>query len=220
MNVKKVARLIDVSPDTVRRWCDSEYYGAYLSPGATPGANMEREYNEHDLKVLNYVAIQRNTEKVPHSDIKAALAAMQSDGYTVLQDVPSGWLVPESDRIPINEASEQAQHLAELATVKLENRNLRERLEDATERAEKLERELDHLRTTQSVTESQLHGVELELANARGEVQALKTQVESFTFAYGMGRDKPLPMAAIILVTALIVAALVIVLLVVVRLVL
>ena len=135
--------------------------------------------------------------------------------------MPAEWGRSDQDgRIAVNEASENASQLAELTALQVINQTLRERFTEATERAETLQRDLDHLRSTQNATENQLHSVELELEKARGEVSTLKTQVESFTFAYGMGRDRPLPLAAIILVTALIVAALVIVLLVVVRLVL
>ena len=220
MNTATVARLIDVSGDSVRRFCGSDFYAAYLSPGATPPEGVERRFNTHDLKVLNYVSIQRG-QGIPHDQIKAALAAMQKEGYATLPDVPSEWGRSDQDGlIAVNEASDQASQLAELTALQVINQTLRERFTEATDRAEKLQRDLDHLRSTQSAAESQLHSVELELEKARGEVSTLKTQVESFTFAYGMGREKPLPLAAIILVTALIVAVLVIVLLVVVRLVL
>ena len=62
--------------------------------------------------------------------------------------------------------------------------------------------------------------MQIELERARGQVSTLQTQIEAFNLAYGMGRDRPLPLAAIIAVTAITVAVLVIVLLIVVRLVL
>jgi DNA-binding transcriptional MerR regulator len=218
MNTATIARLIDVSPDTVRRWCDTrDYYGAFLSSGATPGDGFEREFNRHDLRVLHYVATGRSVSKTPHDQIKSALTVMRSNDYAELPDVPDQWIAsPQDGRIAVNEASEQASQLAELTALQIINQTLRERLVEAAERAESLQRELNHLKATQSATESQVHSLEVELERVRGEVSALQARLAS----YSLTGDRPIPLVILLAITALAVTVLVIVLLVVVRLVL
>ena len=216
MNTATIARLIDVSGDTVRRWCASDEYGAYLSPGATPPANVERAFNAHDLKILNYVATQR-AGGIQHDQIKAALSKMQTDNYEALPDVPQQWkTVDQSGMIAVNEASEQASQLAELGALQVVVQGLRERLSEVTERAETLQRELDHLKATDQTSQTQIHSLELELNTARGEVEALKARLST----YSLTGDRPIPLVVLVGVTALAVLLAVLITLVVVRLVL
>ncbi len=219
MNTATIARLIDVSPDTVRRWCDTrDYYGAFLSPGATPGDGIEREFNRHDLRVLHYIATERNFSKTPHELIKTALAGMQASGYAELPDVPDQWTAPPQDgRIAVNEASENAQQLAELTTLQIVNQTLREKLIDATERAERLQRDLDHLRSEKNVAETQVHSLELELERARGEVSTLQARLQSYAIT---GGERPIPVLLIILAALVVGALMVLITMVVVRLIL
>ena len=92
---------------------------------------------------------------------------------------------------------------------------MRDRLEEALERAEKAERELDNLRSTQSATDAQMHTAELELERAKGQVAGLEARLSAYAITSG---DNLIPVAAIVVVTALAAVAVVVLVFVVARL--
>lgn len=206
MNVSSAARLVGTSPDSLRRWC--EEYAAFLSPSATPPKGVERDFNTHDLRILNYISAQRKAHAL-HDAIKDQLAAMQRDRWAELPPVPDDWQDgPADGRIAVSDAAQHSQHLAEIAAQGIVIAQLRESLQNATERAERAERELSHLQASERATEGEKHALEVELATARGEITTLQARLS----AYALTGDRPLPLAVIVLVTAL--AAVVIVLVV------
>jgi DNA-binding transcriptional MerR regulator len=214
MNVSSVARLVGTSPDSLRRWC--EEYAAFLSPSAVPPKGTERDFNTHDIRILNYIGAQRKAHAL-HDEIREQLVTMQRDGWAGLPPMPEEWQDgPADGRIAVSEAAQHSQHLAEIAAQGIVIAQLREALQDATGRAERAERELSHLQASERATAGEKHELALELERARGEVATLQARLS----AYALTGDRPLPLAVIILVTALAVAAVVVVLLVVVRLVL
>jgi DNA-binding transcriptional MerR regulator len=177
MNVATASRLLDVSPDTVRRWCSD--YKPFLSPGATPPKGGAREFNQHDLRAFNYVNQQR-IANVSHEDIFRALVAMREAEYAELPDVPDNWFWDQrpDGRVAMNEAVHQAERLAELAVFQVQNQTLRAQLEEAEQRAERLQAELDELRSVERTSQGQIHSLELELSDARGQVTTLTAQLE------------------------------------------
>ncbi len=214
MNTKEVADLIGTTPDTLRRWA-SQDYTAFLSPGATPPKGDDRRFNEHDLRVLNYVSTSRDTG-MPHDKIRATLTDMRSDGWKDLGPIPDEWTKPPADgRIAMSEAGEQAQQIARITALEMQVVNLRERLDEALERAEKAERELENLRAMQNTTDAQMHTAELELERAKGQVSALEARLSAYAIT---GGDNPIPVAVIVVVTALVAVAVVILVFVVARL--
>jgi DNA-binding transcriptional MerR regulator len=216
MNIKEVATLLGTAGNTIRRWCDD--YHRFLSPGAHPPKGQTRILDSHDLRVLHFVSASRDIGREPES-ILAHLEAMQAEDWESLPEVPPDWLQP-SEQVTTTVATKLGYDAAHIAVMQRDLEHAQNALVEAEERVNTLETELDTLRADSGTKDEKIHALELQLSDSRGEVQALKTQIEAFTLAYGMGRDRPLPIAAIILVTALIVAALVIILLVVVRLVL
>jgi DNA-binding transcriptional MerR regulator len=151
----------------------------------------------HDLKVFNYIATARSSGD-SHEKVKEALARMQADGYTDLPDIPDHWTIPPQDgRIALSDATGYAQEVAQLAALQVQVQTLRERLEESQERAETLQRELDHLRATHGVAESQLHGVELDLERAKADIARLEGEMRQYTFGVA---EKPINVGLIILV--------------------
>jgi septal ring factor EnvC (AmiA/AmiB activator) len=121
--------------------------------------------------------------------------------------------------------------MATIAALQTELKHAQQALGLALERAEKaeekiaaLEQEIEQLQSSQRAAtddlKDQLSAARLEREQAHGEAKTLRAQLDAYSLAYGMGRDHPLPLAAIIALTAVSVAALVIILLIVVRLVL
>lgn len=206
MNVKAVSDLIGISPASLRRWTGE--YAEFLSPGATPPLGDDRRLNEHDIRVLHYIGASREAG-MAHDKIKQQLIDWQRDGWTELPHIPDEWTSPPQDgRIAVSEAREESSALATVAAQQVVIQTLREQLETASDRAEKLQQDLDHLQATQRATESEVNALRVDLERARGEVAALQARLSAYTLT----GERPIPLALIILVTAL--AAVVIVLIV------
>jgi outer membrane protein TolC len=114
-------------------------------------------------------------------------------------------------------AASKAYDVAQNTILRHELETARQQLEVAEERVVQLQQELDTLQVKKVSADTRVHTLELELSQARGEVAELRARLSAYAIT---GGDKPIPVALIILVSALAVAILVIVLLIVVRLVL
>lgn len=224
MNVSTLAKLIDVHPDTVRRWCKE--YQQFMSPTATPQKGKARVFTAHDAAILSFIATSRESNLAP-DEIRSRLQDLQSDGWKHLPEVPSEWFgARDGDMISVDIATARASQVAQIAALQTEMQHVRQELFDATERAElaevrveNLQTELDALRAAEKATQQKmqdhLHTAQLELERARADVARLEGQLGQYT----LGRAQPLNVGLIILVTAVTVAVLVIALLIVVRLV-
>ncbi len=224
METKELADLLNVVPNTVRRWC-SEYH-EFLTPTAHPPKGKNRVLTLHDARVLHYVAAARDTGQAPET-VRARLAAMQGADWANLPDVPPEWENPEETML-VTVAAERAYDVARVAVLQRELEMVQQQLQQAARRAETaedrvltLENEINAVRASQTATEAelqqQLHAAQLELRTARGEVETLRARLSAYAIT---GGSTPIPVALIILVSAVAVAVLVIVLLIVVRLVL
>jgi len=214
MNIAALAKELEVHGDTIRRWCSD--YRQFLSPTANPGKGQVRSLTRHDLAVMAFVAKLRKDQVSPH-EIRQRLLDMQQSGWERLNEVPDEWLEePADDDIPIALAEARAREIATIAALQTELTHVRTALDNAQKRAESLQSELDTMRESEGAAAGKIHALEVDLERARGEVAALEARLS----AYAVTGDKPLSVAAIILVTALTVAVLLIVLLIVVRLVL
>jgi DNA-binding transcriptional MerR regulator len=223
MQPKELAQLLGVTSNTIRRWCDE--FHKYLTPTASPPKGKQRVLAEHDQRVLHYVAVARDAGQ-PVETIVARLDAMLADSWNGLPERPSEW-DHAGESIPLPVAASRAYDVSQVAVLQREVEHLHTQLTQALERAESaenrvqdLQQELESQRASgeaiaASLT-SELHSAQLELEQAKGEAKRLEGQLQQ----YSLGRDKPINVGLIILVTAVSVAVLVIVLLVVVRLVL
>lgn len=198
--VSEVSNMIGTSPDTLRRWCTEEYT-AFLSPGATPGKGEVREFNTHDLRVLNYVATKRRIHR-PHGEIREDLARFQAGGWAELPDVPEEWQQQTTGQITVAEAGERASHVAELTALTVENRNLRDRLQEARESVDQLQSRLQAVERSERATAGEVNDLRVQLSDARGEVNTLQARLQ----AYAITGDTPTPVALII-VAALVAGA-------------
>lgn len=212
MQPKELGDLLGVTSNTIRRWCDE--FHKYLTPQASPPKGKQRVLAPHDARVLHYVAAARDTGQ-PIEAVIARLDAMQADDWQGLPETPPEW-DRRDETITLPAAASRAYDVAQIAVLQRDLEYTRQALEAATARAESLAAELDAVRSDKGATDARVHALELDLSAARGEVDTLRARLAG----YALAGDRPLPLAAIILITALAVAALVIVLLVVVRLVL
>ncbi len=219
-----LAKLLSVTANTIRRWT-AEFY-QYLTPQASPPPGKPRIYSEHDQRVFHYIAAARESNK-PLETIHAQLEAMRADSWVGLPDLPPAWR-DQSEHMPVSLAASKAYDFAQIAVLQRDLEYTRAELQHATDRAESAEARVSDLQNTinavraseqatQAELQQQLHTAQLELSQARGEVETLRARLGAYAIT---GGDRPLPVALIILVSALAVAVLVIVLLIVVRLVL
>jgi DNA-binding transcriptional MerR regulator len=244
MNVATVSNLIEASPDSVRRWCLR--YRQFMSPTATPQKGKTRNLTIHDAAVLSYIASARDNG-LEHDEIAERLAEMQANGWSDLPELQVNWIDDGSeDTMPVEAAAVRASQIAQIAVLqnelehsRTELQNVKVQLAQAIERAEgaeqrviDLQAEMQGLRGSESAerdklrdeltaekqrVENELHAAQLEVEKARGEVAALQARLSSYAIT---GGEKPIPVALIIVVTALVAVVLVLVVLVVVRLVL
>ena len=225
MNVATLAKLINVHPDTVRRW--SKDYRQFMSPTATPQKGKTRVLTTHDAAVLLYVSTSRDNG-LDRAEILERLAELQTGGWADLPEIPSDWFAdPSEDTMSVETAAVRASQVAQIAVLQKELEHTRSELEtaqralvEAQHRVSSLEDEIAALRASSETVEGELqdslHQRELELERAKQDVARLEGQLQQ----YSLGRATPINVGVIILVTALAVAVLVIVLLIVVRLVL
>jgi DNA-binding transcriptional MerR regulator len=244
MNVATVSNLIEASPDSVRRWCSR--YRQFMSPTATPQKGKTRSLTTHDAAVLSYIALSRDNG-IEHDEIAERLAEMQANGWSDLPELPVNWVDDGSeDTMPVEAAAVRASQVAQIAVLqnelehtRTELQNTKAQLAQAVERAQSAEQriinlqtEIEDLRVTETTArdnlraeltvekqkiQEELHAAQLEAEKARGEVATLQARLSSYAIT---GGEKPIPVALIIVVTALVAVVLVLVVLVVVRLVL
>jgi DNA-binding transcriptional MerR regulator len=72
MKTATLAKLLNVSGDTLRRW--TSFYEQFLTPGATPPKGKTRLLSDHDIRVLLLVATLRDAGEDP-DEIVARLEA-------------------------------------------------------------------------------------------------------------------------------------------------
>lgn len=138
----EVARMLDVSPSTIRNYCKDARLQPYLSASATPTGNNARQLTASDVKLLSFVsASTRQRATMP-----AILEALQSGAL----DAYEGITLDTAENPP--EAPTAALALIPQLTAALDayresERELYERLLAAERRALEAEAELTRLRS-------------------------------------------------------------------------
>jgi DNA-binding transcriptional MerR regulator len=198
MNTTKLAKLINVSPDTVRRWTND--YRDYLSPTGAPVKGQTRVLTPHDMAVLAHIAVLRDTG-LSHEEVTRRLDDLLAGDWQDLPPSPHEWL-DETETVAVAEAAERAREMVTIAALQSELRHTQQALEAAQARAESLQGELDALRAQQDASQETIHGLEIEVERAKGEVETLKARLAAYSF----GRDHPVNVG-FILVAALIAGA-------------
>jgi DNA-binding transcriptional MerR regulator len=216
MNTTRFCALAHITHSTLRNWTAT--FAPFLSPQATPAKGKTRSLTDHDLRVLYLVSMLRDTG-LGIADISLRLKDLQRDDWVGLPDLPAEWADP-GESVSLGVAVSKAHDVAQIAVLQRDLEYTRAELQTALERADWLDQELTTLKADKAADVARLHALELELGQARGEVDTLRAELRAFTLAYGMGRDHPLPLAVVVGVTALVAVAVVLISLVVLRLVL
>ena len=127
MNVAALAQLIDVHPDTVRRWCKD--YRQFMSSTATPQKGKTRVLTTHDAAVLSYVSTARDNNLDPQ-EILDRLTEMQTNGWSDLPQIPVEWFAdPTEETMSVELAAVRASQVAQIAVLQKELEHTRTELE-------------------------------------------------------------------------------------------
>lgn len=201
METKRLATLIGVHPDSVRRW--TRRYGQFMSNSATPRTGDTRVYTRHDAAVMVYIATQRETG-LSLDQIFTRLKDKQAGQWRDLDAAPNEWFEPLADtEISLVDASNRAAELAQVAVLQNELQHIRGELTERQQRVEYLENELRDIQASERASQGEITALRLDLEAERGKAAALQARIDAYIFAYGFGRDRPLPVAVIIAGTAL-----------------
>jgi DNA-binding transcriptional MerR regulator len=195
MQPKELAKKLDVTSNTIRRWCDQ--FHPFLSPLASPPRGKARVFSDLDVRILTYIGVSRDAGQ-PLELIEMRLKAMQDNDWRDLPDVP--WSEPE-ETIPVPAAAARAEGMVTVALLQRDLEDTRQRLEKSEQRVLELENQIDALQASQTATEAEKAEMRLELERARGDVATLQARLSAYAIT---GGDKPIPVALIIAVTALV----------------
>lgn len=190
-----LAKLIGVSPMTLRRW--ARLYDAHLTPRATPEKGEARFYSERDQRVFLLVKALRDAGVKP-DDIRARLEDEQAHDYANLPEIPDAWRGQPDETIPLALAGARASEMASIAALQTQVQHLTGRLEEATQRAERLEAELQAARAEHAATDAHRRDLELSLKDAQAEAREAAARLEAFRLAYSFGRERPVNIGVII----------------------
>jgi DNA-binding transcriptional MerR regulator len=199
-----LGNLLNVSGQTIRRWCTE--YAACLSPGASPRPGQPRILNDHDRRVMMLVSELRVTG-LNRRQIMIRLEAERDNGYEGLPALPSEWnnLEHSGQTVSLSLAAARIAQERSLAMLQSEVQHLTHALDVAEDRVAELKARVAELEEAKGTTEEQLHAAQLELAAARGEAETLRASLQAYT----LGRDRPVNVGLLVLSALLIGAALV-----------
>jgi len=169
-----------------------------------------------DLRVLHYISVARDAGQ-PKEAIIEHLEAMRADDWRDLPQTPPEWNL-SGETVSVAVAASKAYDVATIAVLQRDLQFAQQALQEARQRVDQLQSTLDTVQGEKSTSEAHIHDLQLQLTAARGEVDTLRARLDSYRLAYSFGREHPVNIGVIILVTAVAVAALVIVLLLAVRL--
>jgi DNA-binding transcriptional MerR regulator len=187
----------------MRNW--TKIYGEFLSPSASPEKGKTRIFSEHDVRVLYFVSTLRAAGQ-DQGEIIERLKEHQTNRWETLPPTPSEWMM-EGESIPAPLAASRASELAQLAVLQTEIVHIKRELDTAHRKVDELESNLRLADQRADTAEQEKTALSLELVHYKGEVARL----EALLTGYSFGREKPVNIGFILVVTLLLGAALVIV---------
>lgn len=213
MQPQELSTLLGVASNTIRGW--GRTFRDFLTPSATPKKGQPRRYSRHDQRVMYLIATLKRTS-MSEEMIFERLVEMRDQNWTGLPDLPPEWgEVDDTGVLEVVHSEHRARELAQVQVLQAEISRLTADLQNAQSHAKALETELDALKNEANVSSSKIHALELELSSARGEVAELKARLSAYAIT---GGDRPLPVALIIVVSAMAAVLVVVVVFVIARL--
>lgn len=142
------AKLVGVSPSSLRNYCNNPLFAPFFSAGATPPRGQARQLCDTDLRTLRFIATQ-TTAGVQLATVAERLEAGELETFE--------WFSPGQEPAPQELQSSATLALATALTTQLERartheNELLERLLEAERRATAAETELRTLKEMQTAT--------------------------------------------------------------------
>ncbi len=169
MKPQQLARLLNVSAVTLRRWAGKEF-AEFLSPSAQGASGSKRSFSDTDARILAWVAMLK-AQNTPNKDIVATLRSAQANNWHNLPPLPGGMAdgepIPVVPRAAVEERVKALQERYEdqLQIVLRERDELKTRLGEALRDNETLRRE--HAESTKAMQE-RLTALSVQEAELRG----------------------------------------------------
>lgn len=143
-----VAKLLGVSRETIRKWSNADKFGGFMSAGATPAENINRQFNDDDVRIFAYI---HKSKQIGLSEDEIAAGLETGQRADLDEDIKT--IVPASDRKQLSilqrQITEMKQSLldAQAQHVKDETRIefLEQHLTEAREEIKRLNREIGRL---------------------------------------------------------------------------
>jgi DNA-binding transcriptional MerR regulator len=148
MKPQELANLLNVDPATIRRWA-REDFREFLSPNAQGGNSLHRSFDEHDVRVLAWVAKMR-TQNIPTANIIDTLRSAQAAKWRDLPPLPDEAEQENIPLMPVDTAlakldAAQEQYRQEVKALIRERDTLLERLSKAETDNSRLREKNDEL---------------------------------------------------------------------------
>lgn len=198
MNTSRIAQLLNVNPETVRRWAAE--YTAFLSPTATPEKGRTREFKDFDVRVLAHIAHLRETG-FNHAEVTERLEGLRAGEWGDLPAVPPEWF--DERQLEAHELKQLGEQLATIASLQVELKHVTQALESAQGQVQALEARLAESDAKQTTTETERQALQIELERAKGEVSTLQARLEAYRLSYSFGRSQPVNVGVLLVVAVL-----------------
>lgn len=204
MRVTYLARLLDVSADTIRRWID--VYRPFLTLKASSVKGSRSLITEHDTRVLTAIS-QLHNSGLEHSAISECLKHMQEKGWRDLPTLPR-----EKDgagsALSVGAASGSESGQIQVAVLQKEVEYAREALHRIQSRIEQLETQIQAVNDEKDEVIRQKRALELELVQTKNALSLLKTELNAHGRAYSLRMDWEMFQVKLVLGTAVVAAIL------------
>jgi DNA-binding transcriptional MerR regulator len=213
VNPAELAKLIEVSGDTLRRW--TREYRDFLSPSATPPKGQPRIMTEHDQRVLRMVKSLRDAGQDREAIIDT-LHREQLNDWAGLPPAPDDW---RSSSVSVDVAASRANEMATVAALQTQLQYVTQALEVAQNRVASLEQALEEaavrerqirddsmsrersLNDRASDLDQQRQALQISLLEAKADVTRLEGDLKAQAArleAYSFGRERPIHIVYIV----------------------
>lgn len=166
MKPQQLAKLLNISPVTLRHWCSSEY-GEFLSPTAQGSNGAKRSFTDLDARILSWVAAMKE-QNMNTSSILITLRNSKSQNWKDLPALADSALLSEPvEMIPREAVEERIRALQDKFETRLATLN---------ERITTLERENGKLLTENAELRAELINLTRESMKISSKLASLLTR--------------------------------------------
>lgn len=184
MKPQQLAKLLNISPVTLRHWCLGEF-GEFLSPSAQGAKGAKRSFSEHDARILAWVATLKG-QNTPVGDIVTTLRSARTDNWRNLPPLPGGMANDEPIAVVPREAVEERFRAIQerYEAVVKERDGLKEQLEAAHREIEATRRaNAEAIQALQQETATKVETLQQRITQLSAQEAELRGELKQYNFA-------------------------------------